>query len=169
MTADPSVPRPYVTGPPNVPARPPRPATVIAVLVVVLVHATFLLGSTVASLISLGALVLTHPDFGLTPSVLVIVGLGILLDLVLAAVAVVLVVRLWHAGRRAQTLLTVWLGLNALVALGNVVGSSIVAGLPSIVLVTLRVVELALCVAALVLLRRPATSAWLRSRSVGPA
>ena len=62
MTADPSVPRPSLTRPPQVPY--PRPATVVAVLVVVLTHATFLVGGAVASGIPVVVLVLTHPAFG---------------------------------------------------------------------------------------------------------
>jgi hypothetical protein len=167
MTTEPFVPPPFAPGPPR--GAGPRPATVVAVLVLVLTHATFVVGATAASAVSVAVLLLTHPTFGRTPSVLVPVALGIVLDLVLAAVDVLLVVRLWRARGRAQTLLTVWLGLCGLVALGSLVGSSTAAGGPNILFAALRVVELALCCAALVLVRRPATSAWVRSRSVGPA
>ena len=146
-----------------------RPATVVALLVVVVVQATFLVVGTVASAVAVAGFLLTHPSFGGTPSVLVPVAVGVLLDLALAAGDVVLVVRLWRARRRARTLMTGWLGLCELVALGSVVGSSTTAGGPSIPFAALWVFELALCCAALVLVRRPVTGAWSRSRSVGPA
>ena len=62
-----------------------RPASVVAVLVVVLLHALLLVGRTVASALSLASFALTHPGFRWTPAMLVSVASGSVLNLVLAA------------------------------------------------------------------------------------
>jgi hypothetical protein len=167
MTGEPFPPRPPVVEPSS--SAEALPATVVAALVLVLVHALLLIGGTVASGYLLAAFAVTHPGFGWSPSVLVPGVLGNLLTLVLAAGDVLLGLRLWQRARRARVLLSGWLGLSAVVTLGGVVTSFTQVATPSVPFVTLWVVELGLCAATVVLVWRPASSAWLRSRSVGPA
>jgi hypothetical protein len=146
-----------------------RPATVIATLVVVLLAALLDLGRTVASSIALTAFVLTHRGFGSTRTVVLSGVVDAVVGLVLVTGYVLLVLRFWSAAPRARAVLTGWLALAGVLALGGVVTSLVAVADPSVVLVALSILQLALCAAALVLLWRPATGAWLRSRSVGPA
>lgn len=146
-----------------------RPAGVIAALVVVLVHALLVVGRTVASVISLSVFVLTHTYFDSTRVLLLSGGAGAFVGLLVATGDVLLVVWFWRAAPRARVVLTVWLALSGLLTIGNVVSLSIAVADPGILYVVLPIVQLALCVAAVVLLWLPQTTAWLRSSSVGPA
>lgn len=146
-----------------------RPASLVAVLVVVLVHALLLVGRTVASALSLATFVLTHPGFRWTPALVVTTASGTLLSLVLAAADLLLVVWLWRGADRARVLLTVLVVVSALLALGGAVTLLTATSGASAVPVALSTVQVLLCVAAAILLWLPSTGAWLRSGSVRPA
>lgn len=146
-----------------------RPATVVVVLVVVLLHALLLVGRTVVSALSLATFALTHPGFRWTPVLLVPLASGGVLNLVLAAGDVLLVGWLWRGARRARVVLTVLVAVSGLLVLGGVVTVLSRTSAPSAVPIALSTVQLLLCVTAAVLLWLPSTSAWLRSGSVGPA
>jgi hypothetical protein len=146
-----------------------RPATVIAVLVVVLLHALLLVGGTVASGLALATFTLTHPGLGWSPSQLVPSALGGLLNLLLAAADVVLGLRVWKGARRGRVLLSVCLGVSALISGGGAVATFVGGGTPSVPFTTLWVLEAVVSVAALVLLWLVPTTAWVRRVSVRPA
>jgi hypothetical protein len=146
-----------------------RPSTVTAVLVVALLNALLQLTRTVASGIALTAFVLTHPGSGSTRTVVLSGAVDAVVGLVLVTGSVLLVLRFWRAAPRARAVLAGWLALSGLLALGGVVTLLTAVADPGVVLVALPILQVVLCAAALVLLWRPATSAWLRSRSVGPA
>lgn len=101
----------------------PRPATVIATLVVVLLHALLLVGGTIASGLALAASSLTRPGVGRSAAVLLPSASRALLSLLLAAGGVLLVVRVWRAARGARVVLTGWLCLSGLITLGGIVTS----------------------------------------------
>lgn len=146
-----------------------RPASVVATLVVVLLHATLQLGRTVASVVSLTAFVLAHPGFEATPFLLFSSASGALLGLVVATGDVVLGLWFFRGAPRARLVLSLWLALSGLATLGGVVSLSVAAASPTVSLFALSFVQLALCVAALVLLWFPPTTAWLRTLPVRPA
>ena len=87
----------------------------------------------------------------------------------LSAGDVLLAVRLWHAAPRSRGVLNVWLAVAGLISLAGVVTSVVLASVPSLPFLTLAIAEVALCAAALVLLRLEARTAWRRGRSVSPA
>ena len=144
-----------------------RPASVVAVLVVVLLHALLLVGRTVASALSLVVYTLTHPGVLWGPAELVTTASGTLLSLVLAAADLLLVVWLWRGANRARVLLTVLVVVSGVLALGGAVVRVVALSGASAVPVALSTVELILFVTAAVLLWRPSTSAWLQGWSVG--
>lgn len=146
-----------------------RPAGVVALLVVVLLHALLLVGRTVASALSLASFALAHPGFRWTPALLVSLASGSVLSLVLAAGDVLLVGWLWRRAPRARVLLTVLVGVSGLLAVGGAVTLMSSTAGASVVPIALSTVQVLLCVAAAVLLWLPATGAWLRSGSVRPA
>jgi hypothetical protein len=146
-----------------------RPAGVVAVLVVVLLHALLLVGRAVASALSLASFALTHPGFRWTPALLISTASGTLVSLVLAVGDVLLVGWLWRGARRARVVLTALVVVSGLLVLGGVVTLLSATSGVSAVPVALSTVQLLLCGAAAVLLWLPSTGAWLRSVSVRPA
>lgn len=167
MTADPTrAPSPAVE-----PARPlgPRPTSTVAAFVVVLAHATVVLVGLVASVLGLVSFFLTRSGFTPSDSVLLPLVAGHVLGLVLVAGDVVLALRLWRAAPLARAVLGVWMGLGAVVAAAGLVTTLARVPGAGLSFVVPQVVEVLICAGAIVLLRRPTTSAWLGSRSVRPA
>jgi hypothetical protein len=142
-----------------------RPATVLAAFVTVLAHVALLVVGVVVSVVGLTGFLLTHPSLADDPTWLlpsVVLNLGALL---VATAEVVLALRFWRGVRSARVVQTVLSGAAAAMGLA---GTAITVS-RSTLTNPLPVVSIAVCLAVIVLLWLPASSAWFGRRSVGPA